>query len=161
MLKNEESTLETTTKNMKRRSYRVKNFLEELPTLEMINKRTNNKEDNICIRCKVKNENWNHVWECEHNSTTLYEIEIYRKQKEIIKNKKVNKDKVKGSRTKSTNQIVSDEKLYELAKNNLVRNNKKLMSRVIADRYIEILITKQEKVQKIWSTTYIYDLEYY
>ncbi|RIA98306.1 hypothetical protein C1645_731762 [Glomus cerebriforme] len=90
MLKNEELNLETTTKNMKRRSYRVKNFLEELPTLEMINKRNNNEEDNTCMRCKMDNENWNHIWECENNTITLYDIVQENIQKNIENLKKKN-----------------------------------------------------------------------
>ncbi|RIA83995.1 hypothetical protein C1645_742664 [Glomus cerebriforme] len=90
MLKNEELTFEMMTKNMKKRSYRIKNFLEELHTLELINKRNNNLDDIKCMRCKVDNENWNHIWKCENNSTTLYEIVQENLQKNIENLKKKN-----------------------------------------------------------------------
>ncbi|RIA92327.1 hypothetical protein C1645_820838 [Glomus cerebriforme] len=253
MLKNEELNLETTTKNMKKRSYRIKNFLEELLTLEIINKRNVNENNNRCMRCKMDNESWNHVWECDMNSFTLYDIVngnilknienlkkkniyvnkdwwmdriikilldkstikanqliihecikgIFNKRltemkqnkdikvemekliegiaigtkekiwnewcgkinkiekyidnkKEINHNKNVTKSKLKKTKEEITNHIELEEKLTRLAKNNLARNNKKLMSKVIADRYIDHLITQQENVNKIWTTTYIY-----
>ncbi|RIA84027.1 hypothetical protein C1645_832890 [Glomus cerebriforme] len=243
---------------MKKRSYRIKNILEELPTLEIINKRNDNENNNRCMRCKMDNESWNHVWECDMNSFTLYDIVnenisknienlknkniyvnkdrwmdriikilldnstikanqliihecikgIFNKRlteieknkdikiemekfiegitigtkekiwnercdkinkmekyidnkKDIIKNKKDKKGKNKRTKEEEIIQHTDlDEKLIRLAKNNLVRNNKKLMSQMIADQYIDRLISQQNNVNKIWTTTYIYDLEF-
>ncbi|RIA90126.1 hypothetical protein C1645_823747 [Glomus cerebriforme] len=74
MLRNEEANLETSTKNSKIRSYRIKNLLEELPTLEIINRRNEDKINNRCMRCKMESESWSHVWECDMNTYTLYDI---------------------------------------------------------------------------------------
>ncbi|RIA88910.1 hypothetical protein C1645_825634 [Glomus cerebriforme] len=68
------------------------------------------------------------------------------------------KEIIKRQKEKIIDQMATEEQIYKLAKNNLDRNKKKLLSRVIADRYIETLITKQEKIKKIWSTTYIHEL---
>ncbi|RIA90917.1 hypothetical protein C1645_822756 [Glomus cerebriforme] len=105
------------------------------------------------------------IWNVRCNQ--INKLEKYTEnKKEIIRTKwenrkirnqskgELNKDK------KTQKEKESEENLLQMARNNINRNNKKLMSRVIADRYIEILITKGEKVHTIWSSTYIFDLEF-
>ncbi|PKK62265.1 hypothetical protein RhiirC2_717830 [Rhizophagus irregularis] len=58
------------------RSYKIKNFLKELPTYEILyNKRDVNMiETDQCIRCKNGVENWDHLWICEKNELTIKEV---------------------------------------------------------------------------------------
>ncbi|RIA83195.1 hypothetical protein C1645_834176 [Glomus cerebriforme] len=75
ILRQDETTMETTTK------------------IRRINKQSNQGNINKCIRCKVKNENWNHVWECEQHKTTLYDI-VQDNIKRFIENLKLKNIKV-------------------------------------------------------------------
>uniref|UniRef100_U9TBL8 Reverse transcriptase zinc-binding domain-containing protein n=1 Tax=Rhizophagus irregularis (strain DAOM 181602 / DAOM 197198 / MUCL 43194) TaxID=747089 RepID=U9TBL8_RHIID len=57
------------------RSYKIKNFLKDLPTYEVFYKRDVNKiETDQCIRCKNGVENWDHLWICEKNELTIKEV---------------------------------------------------------------------------------------
>ncbi|RIA98043.1 hypothetical protein C1645_813262 [Glomus cerebriforme] len=53
-----ETTMETTTKNMKKRCYRIKNFIKELPTMEILNRRSNKETSKKCVRCNIEDESW-------------------------------------------------------------------------------------------------------
>ncbi|RIA89662.1 hypothetical protein C1645_824547 [Glomus cerebriforme] len=199
MLRNKEAKLETSTKTSKVRSYRIKNLLEELPTLEIINRRNEEKNNNRCMRCKIESESWSHIWECDMNKHTLYDIvneqisinirnlktkNIYVNEErwtdriikilleksmiksnqliihdcikgifnkritEIDRNKNIKEEMVKFIEG-STDTIEEEDKLIRLAKNNIAKNNKKIMSTVIANRYIDRLISHQEKVYSV------------
>ncbi|CAB4422622.1 unnamed protein product [Rhizophagus irregularis] len=57
------------------RSYKIKNFLKDLPTYEVLYKRDVNKiETDQCIRCKNGVEDWDHLWICETNELTIKEV---------------------------------------------------------------------------------------
>ncbi|PKY35580.1 hypothetical protein RhiirB3_456574, partial [Rhizophagus irregularis] len=57
------------------RSYKIKNFLKDLPTYEVLYKRDVNKiETDQCIRCKNGVEDWDHLWICEINELTIKEV---------------------------------------------------------------------------------------
>ncbi|PKY30268.1 hypothetical protein RhiirB3_392431 [Rhizophagus irregularis] len=62
-------------KDMKERSYRIKNMLKELPSYTTLFKRNTNKiESSKCIRCRKYEEDWEHVWICENNEYSIDEI---------------------------------------------------------------------------------------
>jgi hypothetical protein len=79
------------------RSFIIKNYLENLPTLERLNERygklyTSDK----CMRCDRMIENWQHIWICEKNDTTLRKlveeaaIKIWKKErKEVTTSEKI------------------------------------------------------------------------
>jgi len=83
------------------RSFIIKNYLEKLPTLERLNERygklyTSDK----CMRCDRMIENWQHIWICEKNDTTLRElvdeaaIKIWKKErKEVTTSEKIELEK--------------------------------------------------------------------
>ncbi|UZO09602.1 uncharacterized protein OCT59_029819 [Rhizophagus irregularis] len=57
------------------RSYKIKNFLKDLPMYEVLYKRDVNKiETDQCIRCKNGVEDWDHLWICEINELTIKEV---------------------------------------------------------------------------------------
>ncbi|RIA86270.1 hypothetical protein C1645_740960 [Glomus cerebriforme] len=97
------------------------------------------------------------IWNDRCNQ--INKLEKYTNNKKVRKkwenNKKEKQKKKEIEKNKRTNsEIESEEKLLQMAKNKVNKNNKNLMSKVIADRYIEHLITNKDKVQKIWSTTH-------
>ncbi|PKY52379.1 hypothetical protein RhiirA4_469977 [Rhizophagus irregularis] len=56
-------------------SYKIKNFLKDLPTYEILYKREVNEIDtDQCIRCKNGVEDWDHIWTCEANELTIKEV---------------------------------------------------------------------------------------
>ena len=79
------------------RSFIIKNYLENLPTLERLNERygkiyTSDK----CMRCDRMIENWQHIWICKKNDTTLRKlveeaaIKIWKKErKEVTTSEKI------------------------------------------------------------------------
>src|SRR5579871_4275058 len=83
------------------RSFIIKNYLEKLPTLERLNERygklyTSDK----CMRCDRMIENWQHVWICEKNDTTLRKLvdeaalKIWKKErKEVTTSEKIELEK--------------------------------------------------------------------
>ncbi|PKY59288.1 hypothetical protein RhiirA4_481891 [Rhizophagus irregularis] len=57
------------------RSYKIKNFLKELPTYGVLYQREVNEiVDAVCPRCNNEIEDWYHVWKCERNEVELEEI---------------------------------------------------------------------------------------
>ncbi|RIA98031.1 hypothetical protein C1645_850564 [Glomus cerebriforme] len=228
--------------------------------MEMLNKRSNQEIQKKCMRCNIEDENWIHIWKCEANKITLYDIvnnnieklinklkqqgirineEIWTKrivelllerstikenqliihecikgiynkkltnidnnkqirreikefiediamdtkkniwneqcneitrQEKYIENKKLDRNRQLKKYKKQINGIlVGDkkdnreemkDKILQLAKNNVNRKNKNIMKSLITDRYIGQLIENRKKVYKIWTTNYIFDLEY-
>ncbi|EXX75023.1 hypothetical protein RhiirA1_464808 [Rhizophagus irregularis] len=75
-------------KDTRDRSYRIKNLLKELPTYDTLLKRNTNKiENDICKRyMNDKVEDWEHIWICEVNKSTIDEIaqeSIYNFEKQL------------------------------------------------------------------------------
>jgi hypothetical protein len=56
-------------------AFNIKNYLEILPTMSLLNKR--NPEiypRSICVRCNRTVENWIHIWICSENNVTMTQI---------------------------------------------------------------------------------------
>ncbi|RIA93992.1 hypothetical protein C1645_818647 [Glomus cerebriforme] len=88
------------------------------------------------------------IWKERYDKINKISKYIDNKQ-ERYKIKKVLKNKNKKTKDELTDPIEVEEKLIRLSKNNIAKNNKKLMSTLIANRYIDSLIIQQEKVNKI------------
>ncbi|PKY32153.1 hypothetical protein RhiirB3_450143 [Rhizophagus irregularis] len=58
----------------KKRSYKIKNLLKELPTYEVLYKRNKRNNNETCPRCNNEIEDWFHIWKCERNEATIEEI---------------------------------------------------------------------------------------
>ena len=64
----------TNSTDTRERAYKIKNFIKELPTYAVLFKRNvNGIESEICPRCNKYEENWNHIWICENNKTSIRE----------------------------------------------------------------------------------------
>ncbi|GET00470.1 hypothetical protein GLOIN_2v1488717 [Rhizophagus clarus] len=57
------------------RAYKIKNLLKDLPTYKILNNRQVNRIDSaLCPSCEKKEEDWEHVWTCECNISTIRKI---------------------------------------------------------------------------------------
>ncbi|GBC41334.1 hypothetical protein GLOIN_2v1811257 [Rhizophagus irregularis DAOM 181602=DAOM 197198] len=82
----EEYKGDITDSNNKTVAYKLKNFLEILPTMTLLNKR--NPEvyrSGKCVRCQFMMESWTHLWICKENETSI--IQIINQAFEILKEK--------------------------------------------------------------------------
>ena len=65
----------TNSTDTRERAYKIKNFIKELPTYAVLFKRkVNGIDSEICPRCNKYEENWNHIWICENNKTSIREV---------------------------------------------------------------------------------------
>jgi hypothetical protein len=61
--------------NNDKMAYNLKNYLEILPTMVLLNKRNPEIYNNSrCCRCKFMIETWAHIWICKENDTTITQI---------------------------------------------------------------------------------------
>jgi hypothetical protein len=61
--------------NNNKMAYNLKNYLEILPTMVLLNKRNPEIYNNSrCCRCKFMIKTWTHIWICKENDTTITQI---------------------------------------------------------------------------------------
>lgn len=68
-------------------AFNIKNYLEILPTMSLLNKRNPEiYQRSICVRCNSTVENWIHIWICNKNSVTMVQIinDAYNRLKERL-----------------------------------------------------------------------------
>ncbi|RIA83364.1 hypothetical protein C1645_833956 [Glomus cerebriforme] len=51
-----------------------KNLIEILPIYMIMEKRNNEIFEKKCQRCRRDDENWVHIWNCDRNERSIYEI---------------------------------------------------------------------------------------
>jgi hypothetical protein len=73
--KNKFSFWQCSIEDTRERSYKIKNLLKELPTYSILYERgVNGIENEICPRCEMMKEDWEHIWICEKNSKKIRDI---------------------------------------------------------------------------------------
>ncbi|RIA81966.1 hypothetical protein C1645_836121 [Glomus cerebriforme] len=106
----------------------------------------------------MDNESWNHVWECDMNSFTLYDIvnENILKNIESLKNKNihVNKERwmeriIKILLEKSTNQLIIHECIKGIFNKRLIEIDQNKDIQIEMEKLIEGIAT--ETKEKIWN----------
>ncbi|PKK59994.1 hypothetical protein RhiirC2_793996 [Rhizophagus irregularis] len=70
-------TFYTSNEDNSLRSYKIKNFLKILPTYNLLYERNSaHVIIDLCPRCEKEPETWEHIWICENNDTTEYDVFI-------------------------------------------------------------------------------------
>ncbi|RIA90156.1 hypothetical protein C1645_823718 [Glomus cerebriforme] len=64
----------TSEKDSRNRTYNIKNLIEKLPTYIEMETRNTEIYNSRCPRCRWDIENWTHIWNCNKNEITIYEI---------------------------------------------------------------------------------------
>ena len=153
---------ETSEEDSQIRSFMIKNYLQNLPTLAKLN----NRYDKLyasgeCIRCKEKIEDWHHIWTCKSNDMTLADViegaakEIWKvKKEEMPTNEKVELERaLREGLNKNSN--VGEGKNVTLVLRGLIP--KEISDKKIIRKYKEEVIricyeTISEVYEKIWKT---------
>jgi hypothetical protein len=148
----------TNDEDTKERAYKVKNFLKELPTYEVLYRNNIYGIDSAtCLLCKKENEDWDHIWHCEENNNetdekilfeVLTKMEKNEDEKDIIKyryaieNFVMEPSKVLKNGAKKIQEVKQGLVNRRWSEMGTIKDDKKLLFKVFEYLY--------ERYKKIW-----------